>query len=76
MAEKEGLGKPGAAEGQGEGGVARATGEVEAVRQLPNSIPGFRTEGALNKSLTWLLDISKTEGALKTRAFSSFCGVF
>lgn len=55
---------------------ARAAGEVEAIRQLPNSIPGFRKEGALSQSLTWLLDISKTEGSLKTRAFSSFCGVF
>lgn len=49
----------GAKESRGEG-IWLGCGEVGADHQLPDSTPGFRKEGAVNKTQTWLLDISKT----------------
>lgn len=50
-------------------------GRWRQVIQVPESIPGSWKEDAVNESLTWLLDMSKTEDSLKTRMFSSLCGM-
>lgn len=49
---------------------ARAAGEVEAIRQLPNSIPGFRKEGALNQKSDLAF------GHKQNRGFSQNQGIF